>query len=55
MYNSVYFFLIIIYLKIIFGKLLGPTDLARTQILFIYKMPEIIMIDKDEKFVLVTF
>ena len=53
--SPICFALTIIYLKIIAKKLLGPLNLTRTRVFYIYKAAKAVRIGKDEDFMLTTF
>ena len=42
-------------MKIVSGELLGPTDLSRAQTLCIHEATKVVVVYKDEHFMLVIF
>lgn len=52
--SSIGFVLIIIYPKIIFRKLLSSLELTRAQNFFIHKLLNVVVVGKDEDFMLIA-
>ena len=53
--RSISFSLIIIDLEVVLRELLDLADLTRAQTLCIYELTEVIMVSKDENFILLAF
>ncbi len=53
--RSIRLFLTIIDLEVVSRKLLGPTDLARAQTLYIHELTEVVMVSEDKDLMFAAF
>lgn len=45
----------IIDLKVVLRKFLGPADLTRVQVFYIYELIEVVIVNKDKDLIFATF